>query len=69
MKRRRLIWYRVGVVAIAVAILEVLCDVGIIDKITMQAPHLIARDLFRLLVSGRMNGAIAKTATNTALAA
>ena len=30
--------------------------------------HLIARDLYRLLVSGRMNGAIAKTLTNTVLA-
>jgi hypothetical protein len=34
----------------------------------MQAPHLIVRDLYRMLVSGRMNGAIAKTLSNTALA-
>ena len=60
--------YRIAVVAGAVALLEVLCDVGIIDKITMQAPHLIVRDLWRLLASGKMNGAIIKTLTNTAIA-
>jgi len=64
----RLAWYRLLVVGGAIALLEVLCLAGFIDKITMQAPHLIARDLWRLLASGQMNGAIAKTATNTALA-
>jgi len=64
----RVALYRVAVVAAAVALLEVLCLAGVIDKITMQAPHLIVRDLWRLLASGQMNGAIAKTATNTALA-
>lgn len=61
-------WYRVGIVGGVVALLEVLCLVGYIDKITMPAPHIIVRDLWRMLVSGRMNGAIAKTLTNTALA-
>lgn len=60
--------YRLAVIGGAIALLEVLCLVGLIDKITMQAPHLIIRDLFRLLASGRMNGAIAKTLTNTLLA-
>ena len=64
----RLGWYRVLVVGGLVALLEVLCLTGAIDKITMQAPHLIVRDLSRMLVSGRMNGAIAKTLTNTVLA-
>ena len=64
----RVAWYRLGVVAGAIALLEVLCVTGVIDKITMQAPHLIARDLYRMLVSGRMNGAIAKTLSNTLLA-
>jgi NitT/TauT family transport system permease protein len=57
-------WYRWLVVAAAVAVLEVLCLTGVIDKITMQAPHLIARDFFRIVLSGRMNSAILKTATN-----
>jgi len=60
--------YQVGIVAGFVALLEVLCLTGVIDKITMQAPHLIVRDLWRLLASGRMNGAIVKTLTNTVLA-
>ena len=64
----RVAWYRLGVVAGAIALLEVLCLAGIIDKITMQPPHLIARDLYRMLVSGRMNAAILKTLTNTLLA-
>jgi len=60
--------YRVVVIAGVIALLEVLCLIGVIDKITMQAPHLIVRDLFRLLLSGSMNKAIVKTATNTAIA-
>ena len=60
--------YRLVVVAGLIAILEVLCLTGVIDKITMQAPHLIVRDLYRLLLSGEMNGAIAKTLTNTVVA-
>jgi NitT/TauT family transport system permease protein len=64
----RVAWYRWLVVGAAIAALEVLCLAGVIDKITMQAPHLIARDLYRMLVSGRMNAAIMKTLTNTVLA-
>ena len=65
---KAVIAYRVAVVAGLVALLEALCLTGVIDKITMQAPHLIVRDLYRLLLSGTMNGAIAKTLTNTVLA-
>ncbi len=65
---RRATLYRLLVVVAAIAILEVLCLTGVIDKITMQAPHLIVRDLYQMLVSGRMNGAILKTLTNTLLA-
>ncbi|HEV8257773.1 MAG TPA: ABC transporter permease subunit [Casimicrobiaceae bacterium] len=64
----RVAWYRLLVIAGAIALLEVLCVTGVIDKITMQAPHLIVRDLYRMLVSGRMNGAITKTLGNTMLA-
>jgi NitT/TauT family transport system permease protein len=56
------------VIAGALALLEVLCLTGVIDRITMQAPHLIVRDLWRLLASGKMNGAILKTLRNTVLA-
>jgi NitT/TauT family transport system permease protein len=64
---KRLIVYRTLVIGVIVALLEVLCLTGVIDKITMQAPHLIVRDLFRMLVSGRMNSAIVKTLSNTAI--
>jgi NitT/TauT family transport system permease protein len=64
----RVAWYRLLVIAGAIALLEVLSVTGVIDKITMQAPHLIVRDLYRMLVSGRMNGAITKTLGNTMLA-
>ena len=64
----RLLLYRLAVIASAIALLEIFCMTGVIDKITMQAPHLIVRDLFRMLVSGRMNAAIAKTLGNTLLA-
>ena len=60
--------YRLLVVLGAVALLEVLSLAGVIDKITMQAPHLIARDFYRIVVSGRMNAAIVKTMTNVAAA-
>ena len=65
---KRIVVYRTLVIGGVIALLEVLCLIGVIDKITMQPPHLIARDLFRMLVSGRMNGAILKTLSNTLLA-
>lgn len=61
-------WYRTAVIGGVLALLEVLCLAGVIDKITMPPPHLIVRDLWRMLVSGRMNPAIVKTLTNTLLA-
>jgi NitT/TauT family transport system permease protein len=64
----RLALYRLAAIAAAVALREVLCLAGMIDTITMQPPHLIARDLWRLLASGRMNAAIAKTLGNTVVA-
>ena len=64
----RLSAYRVLVVAAAIALLEVLCLAGAIDRITMQPPHEIARDFVRLLASGKMNDAIRKTLGNAAIA-
>ena len=60
--------YRLLVVGAAVALLEVLCVTGVIDKITMQPPHRIVIDLVRLLASGKMNAAIVKTLSNTLIA-
>ena len=64
----RVVAYRMAVIVGAILLLEVLCATKVIDRVTMQAPHLIVRDLYVLLASGRMNAAIAKTLTNTALA-
>ena len=58
----RLAWYRALVAGGAIALLEALCLAGAIDKITMPPPHLIVRDLYRMLASGRMNGAIGNEA-------
>jgi NitT/TauT family transport system permease protein len=62
---RRVGWYRWAIVLVAIAVLEALSLAGVIDKITMQAPHLIARDFYRTVLSGKMNAAIAKTLVNT----
>jgi NitT/TauT family transport system permease protein len=64
----RLAIYRVLVIVALIALLEVLCLAGVIDKITMQPPHQIARDLWKLLASGSMNGAMRKTFGNAAVA-
>jgi len=64
----RLNAYRIFIVVVLVLLLEALCLAGVIDKITMQPPHQIARDLWRILASGSLNGAIRKTLGNSALA-
>ena len=65
---KHLVLWRILVVAAAVVLLEALCLAGVIDRITMQPPHEIVRDLWRMLVSGRMNAAMRKTLGNAALA-
>jgi NitT/TauT family transport system permease protein len=52
----------------AVAALEVLCRAGLIDRFTMPPPSRILEDLVRLLVAGKLYGAIAKTLANAAIA-
>ncbi len=51
-----------------VLMLEVLCHLKIIDKLTMQPPHRMAMDLWNILVGGKLNAAIAKTMTNAGMA-
>jgi NitT/TauT family transport system permease protein len=46
----RVALYQAGVVVAFVALLEVLCLIGVIDKITMPPPHIIARDFYQLMV-------------------
>jgi NitT/TauT family transport system permease protein len=61
--------FRLGVVVAAILLLELLCRAGLIDRLTMQPPSEMARDLIVLLASGRMNDAMLKTLVNVAAAA
>jgi NitT/TauT family transport system permease protein len=51
-----------------IAVLEALCRIGVIDRFTMPPPSRIFEDLVRLLVAGKLYGAIAKTLANSAIA-
>jgi NitT/TauT family transport system permease protein len=51
-----------------IGVLEALCRGGIIDRFTMPPPSRILEDLVRLLVAGKLYGAIAKTLANSAIA-
>jgi len=59
---------RTLLVVVAVAVLEVLCRVGVIDRFTMPPPSRILEDLVRLVAAGKLYGAIAKTLVNSAVA-
>ncbi len=60
--------WRIALVTGFAGAIEVLCLTGTIDKITMQAPHRMLVDLAKMIASGSMNAAIAKTLTNAVLA-
>jgi NitT/TauT family transport system permease protein len=60
--------WRIGIVVGLVGLLEVMCLVGVIPPLTMQPPHRIVMDLVAMLASGSLNGAIAKTLGNAAIA-
>jgi NitT/TauT family transport system permease protein len=51
-----------------IALLEVLCRMGAIDRFTMPPPSRIFEDLVRLLIAGKLYGAIAKTLGNSLIA-
>jgi NitT/TauT family transport system permease protein len=60
--------YRLLFLGGIVLLLEILCRTGVIDRLTMQPPSDMARDLVALLASGAVNGALRKTLTNVAIA-
>jgi NitT/TauT family transport system permease protein len=60
--------YQTVVVVAFIALLEVLCLVGVIDKVTMPPPHIIARDFVRLFIRGEYYSDIAVTMTNVIIA-
>src|SRR6516165_4186531 len=66
MSRLRL--YQITVVAGFILLLEALCLSGVIDKITMPAPHIILRDLFLMLLAGRYFDEIGKSLVNVLVA-
>jgi NitT/TauT family transport system permease protein len=66
MSRLRL--YQFAIVAGFIALLEFLCLAGVIDKITMPAPHIIVRDFIRMIFAGRYFGEIGKSLGNVLLA-
>jgi NitT/TauT family transport system permease protein len=49
-------------------LLEALCRLGVIDRFTMPPPSQILADLVRLLITGKLDAAIAKTLSNCAIA-
>jgi NitT/TauT family transport system permease protein len=60
--------YRLAFVVAAILLVELLCRIGVIDRLTMQPPSAMARDLVVLLASGSMNHAMLKTFANVAIA-
>lgn len=66
MSRVRL--YQAGVIAGFLLLLEALSLAGVIDKITMPAPHRIAIDFVKLMASGALFPEIVKSMANVMLA-
>ena len=60
--------YQVAVIAAFVLLLEVLCLIGVIDKITMPPPHIIVRDFFRLLAQRKYFPEIGMSMVNVLIA-
>ncbi|OYU50396.1 MAG: nitrate ABC transporter permease [Rhizobiales bacterium PAR1] len=65
---RLVVVLRLLVIAGLIGLVEMLCRMGVIDNFTMPPPSRIGADLWRLLASGKFNGAIGKTLSNAALA-
>jgi NitT/TauT family transport system permease protein len=64
----RLRFYQILVVAAFILLLEGLCLAGVVDKVTMPPPHIILRDLTRMLLAGRYFGEIGKSLANVLVA-
>lgn len=59
---------RLLILAIGIGVLEVLCALDIIDRLTMQPPHQIFLDFIHLMASGAINHAILHTLKNVVVA-
>ncbi|HZQ11742.1 MAG TPA: ABC transporter permease subunit [Pseudolabrys sp.] len=60
--------YQIAVIAGFILLLEALCLAGVIDKVTMPAPHIIVRDFVRMILAGRYFGEIGKSLGNVLVA-
>lgn len=60
--------YQTAIILAFVALLEVLCLAGVIDKITMPAPHIILRDFYKLIVGRRYFHEIGQSMVNVLIA-
>jgi NitT/TauT family transport system permease protein len=60
--------YQITVIAAFVLLLEVLCLVGVIDKITMPPPHIIVRDFVRLIAAHKYFAEIGSSMINVGIA-
>ena len=64
----RLGWYRLAVVAVFFGGLELACRTGVISPLTVIPPSAMVTELWSLLASGRITGAMAQTFGNVAVA-
>src|SRR5882672_4234159 len=64
----RALLLRILLILALIGALEALCRLAVIDRFTMPPPSRIAEDLVQLLIAGKLNGAIAKTLANSAIA-
>ena len=60
--------YQAAVIIGFVALLEILCLTGVIDKVTMPPPHIILRDFVRMMMTGQYFTDIGITMLNVLIA-
>jgi NitT/TauT family transport system permease protein len=60
--------YQTAVIVAFVLLLELLCLIGVIDKVTMPPPHIIVRDFVRMIARGEYFSDIAVTMANVLIA-
>ena len=67
-RNRAVVVVRSGLVVAAILVVEALCRLGVIGRLTLIPPTEMVLGLARLLASGKINGDIAYTATTVATA-
>lgn len=62
--KSKITFYRILAVAIPIALIELACRIGWINRLTLPPPSQMVIGLWGILKSGRMNGAILETLKN-----